>query len=294
MGLATVQFILNHPLSSKNKWLSFKRLISWQVTSRIIRIPMVIEFVNHSRLLMSTGMTGATGNFYAGLHEFEDMAFVLHALRADDLFVDVGANIGSYTVLAGAAVGATCIAIEPVLSTFEHLIDNVNLNGMSDRVQCLNIGIGKDHGFLSFSTASDTMNHVLLNDRNGNESGIQVCVERLDDVILDQIPFIIKIDVEGWETEVISGAQHTLESVSPLAVIMEFGNGKQYNFDEEEIHQKMLKYGFKVVSYEPFHRKLEVLNQRNSNGNTVYVKDVDFWIQRLHSSAKYTVLGTAL
>jgi hypothetical protein len=41
-----------------------------------------------------------SGNIYAGLHEFGDMAFVLHFLRAGDLFADVGANIGSYTVLA--------------------------------------------------------------------------------------------------------------------------------------------------------------------------------------------------
>ena len=49
----------------------------------------------------AAGMTGATGNVYCGLHEFEDMALVLHALRPRDLFVDVGANVGSYTVLGG-------------------------------------------------------------------------------------------------------------------------------------------------------------------------------------------------
>lgn len=45
-------------------------------------------------------MTGATGNWYCGLQEYEDMSFVLHALRPGDLFVDVGANIGSYSILA--------------------------------------------------------------------------------------------------------------------------------------------------------------------------------------------------
>jgi len=294
MGLGTIQFLLKHPLSSKNKWVSFKRLISWQVASRMAGMPMVAEFVNESRLLMSTGMTGATGNFYAGLHEFEDMAFVMHALRESDLFVDVGANIGSYTVIAGAAVGAKCVAIEPVPSTFKHLTDNINLNGISNRVECLNVGVGKERGVLNFSSTADTMNHVLMNGQCANEVGIQVCVESLDDVMRERRPSIIKIDVEGWETQVIAGAQHILSGLAPLAVVMEFGGGGKYGFDEERLHDQMLSFGFKTVAYEPFQRHLKSLGGcRNTDGNTIYVKDMDFWSDRLNSATKYTVLGVA-
>ena len=63
-------------------------------------------------------MTGATGNIYTGLHEFEDMMFLLHLLRPGDIFVDAGANIGSYTVLASAVVGAKSISFEPVPPLF--------------------------------------------------------------------------------------------------------------------------------------------------------------------------------
>lgn len=45
-------------------------------------------------------MRGATGNVYVGLHEFESMGFVLHVLRSSSAFIDVGANVGAYTVLA--------------------------------------------------------------------------------------------------------------------------------------------------------------------------------------------------
>jgi len=291
MGLGTIQFLLKHPLSSRRKLASFKRLISWQVGSRILGMPMVTEFVHGSRLLVGTGMTGATGNFYAGLHEFEDMAFVLHALRDSDLFIDVGANIGSYTVIAGAAVGAECIAIEPVPSTFKHLVDNVNLNGMGDRVECLNIGIGKERGVLDFSSTADTMNHVLMNNQHSDEMSIQVCIEKLDDVVKTRQPSIIKIDVEGWETQVIAGAQNILVSTAPLAVVMEFGCGGKYGFDEEMLHGQMLDYGFETVVYEPFQRNLRSLEgRRNSGGNTIYVKDMVFWGDRLISSPKYRVL----
>jgi len=48
--------------------------------------------VNGSKFLVKTGETGLTGNIYTGLHEFPDMGFLLHFLRAEDLFVDIGAN----------------------------------------------------------------------------------------------------------------------------------------------------------------------------------------------------------
>jgi hypothetical protein len=47
-----------------------------------------------------TGMTGATQNIYVGLQEFVDIMLTLHFLRKGDLFLDMGANVGSYTILA--------------------------------------------------------------------------------------------------------------------------------------------------------------------------------------------------
>jgi len=107
-------------------------------------------------------MTGATGNIYTGLHEFEEMSFVLHFLRKDDVMFDIGANIGSYTILAGAVVGAECFAFEPIPDTFGHLIDNVNINGIYEKVKCYNIGIADKNGILKFTSNLDTCNHVVF------------------------------------------------------------------------------------------------------------------------------------
>ena len=74
-----------------------------------MRTPVVVNYINDSRLLVQTGMTGATGNIYTGLHEFEDMGFALHFLQEGDYFIDLGVNVGSYTVLA---------ILIPILMTF--------------------------------------------------------------------------------------------------------------------------------------------------------------------------------
>src|SRR5450759_3401797 len=135
MGLVrTVCFIVHHPLSRGRKLANLARFACWQIGARLVPGPVAVHFVNSAQLLASPGLAGATGNVYVGLHEFEDMAFVLHFLRPDDLFVDVGANIGSYTILATAGVGANCIAFEPGPDAWEWLCKNIDLNGVRSRV----------------------------------------------------------------------------------------------------------------------------------------------------------------
>ena len=102
-------------------------------------------------------MSGATGNLYCGLHEFYDMAFLLHFLRKEDLFVDVGANIGSYTILASAHIGASVISIEPVRKTFDHLATNVLLNNVYGKVELVNSAVGSKNGVIEFTSELDTI-----------------------------------------------------------------------------------------------------------------------------------------
>ena len=91
--------------------------------------------MNNARVVVRTGETGFTGNIYCGLDEFQDMAFLLHALRKEDLFVDIGANVGSYTLLACSAIGAKGYCVEPVPSTYHRLMVNIRYNApsISDR-----------------------------------------------------------------------------------------------------------------------------------------------------------------
>ncbi|MCA9257280.1 MAG: hypothetical protein KDA33_16655, partial [Phycisphaerales bacterium] len=138
MSLAhTLKFIINHPLNRDRKLAALERFAAWQIRSRLSAGPHEVPFVNSTRLRASRGLYGATGNIYCGLHEFEDMGFVLHLLRKDDLFVDIGSNVGSYTVLASGAVGAHSIAVEPLKATFDHLMNNIRCNKIENLVTAL-------------------------------------------------------------------------------------------------------------------------------------------------------------
>ena len=107
---------------------------SWLVASRLLGGGYIIDFVGGTRLLVRRGMSGATGNLYFGLQDFQEMAFVIHFLRKGDLIADIGANIGSYSVLASGVSGARSFSYEPVASTVRHLEDNISLNRLGDLV----------------------------------------------------------------------------------------------------------------------------------------------------------------
>ncbi len=290
--VSTLRFILSHPLNRTNKMDALGRFFRWQFGSRILRQPAIIDFVSGARLIVTQGMTGATGNIYTGLHEFEDMAFVLHALRKEDTFVDIGANVGSYTILAGKSVGAKCISVEPIPTTFSHLIDNIQLNKINDRVVALNIGLGKETGRLRFTAGLDCVNHVISETENESDS-IEVPVKKLDEILTNAQPYLIKMDVEGFETEVVAGASETLSRKSLNIVIMELnGSGDRYGYDEVYLHKQILAHGFLSYQYQPLTRKLISLErERSRSGNTLYIKDAQELLRRIQLAAPFAMFG---
>ena len=85
-----MRLILNHPLNRDARFAAMFRWLRWQFSSRILPCEMLWPFVNNACLTVRPGMTGATGNVNTGLHGFVDMAFLLHYLLNDDLFIDAG------------------------------------------------------------------------------------------------------------------------------------------------------------------------------------------------------------
>lgn len=279
----TIKFIAQHPFTKGRRLSALFNFAKWQFFSRLNRWPVVYPFTQNSKLLVWKGLTGATGNLYCGLHEFEDMAFLLHLLRKDDLFIDVGANIGSYTILAAAEVGARVIAIEPIPDTFKNLAQNIAINNTEHTVKALNIGLGSKKGTLNFTNSFDTGNHVA--DDNDMATGLtMVSTDTMDNILDGDRPLLIKIDVEGFETEVLNGASNTLQSPALKAIIIELnGSGKRYGFDEEAIHLLLVNHGFKAMKYQPFKREL-IPTPPSTVGNTLYVRNVDSVTERLKTA----------
>jgi FkbM family methyltransferase len=209
------------------------------------------------------------------------MAFTLHFLRPGDLFVDVGANIGSYTILAGAT-GADVMAFEPG-ERFADLKRNIEVNaGIS--VDCRETAVGASAGQLSFTVGLDTINRAAATGENSRS----VPVVRLDDVV-ERAPMLIKVDVEGYEAAVLAGGERTFGQAQ--AVIMELcGQGERFGFSEDEIRRTLAGMGYAPMGYDPDARRLTSASARP---NTIFVRGADAQ-SRLTGAPRYRVHGLSI
>ena len=289
MGLAsTVRFIWNHPLNRSNRIGALTRYVRWQVSSRLMPGLIAFPFVEDTQLFAKRGMTGATGNWYCGLHEMHDMGFVLHLLRPDELFLDIGANVGSYTVIAAGAVGARAVAVEPVPSTFAHLGHNIVLNGLAGRVSMKCLGLSDRTGSVQFTSGLDTVNHILAEGEEG--ACIEVAVTTLDELVGDDVPVAIKIDVEGHELPVLLGAKRTLSAPALLAVVMEInGSGARYGVSDQALLDQMQVHGFKPYAYDPFERRL--IDASFAKDNTIFIRDQKVVGERVKLARRYRLIN---
>lgn len=156
-----------------------------------------------------------------GRYDFNNMHLVQVVLsRAPaPVFLDVGANIGAYTLIASEVHGADVISFEPIPAAFAKLERNVHLNGR-ERVTMLPVAVGREQGELRMTcNGASPINHVVTDASETNQTMV-VAVETLDAVCerLGLSPTMIKIDVEGHEPAVLEGASACFNSADACLI----------------------------------------------------------------------------
>jgi FkbM family methyltransferase len=274
-------FLANHPLTRRRRLSAATRVLRWQIQSRIYD-EVTVDWIGGTRLAARRGMTGLTGNIYAGLHEFADMAFLLHFLRPSDVFADVGANVGSYTILASGVIGCPTVAFEPDPLAAVAFERNVNLNRIADLVEIRNTAVGERKGIVRFSVDLDTENHIVA---ATEPSGRDVPIETLDQVLFDtgHIPTLIKLDVEGYEAEVLRGARAVLAAPSLKAVLTENRSTAVVDI--------LKSSGMTECAYDAFAHRL-VPAKKVMMANALFLRDVEHVANRVSQTPPLRILGT--
>jgi FkbM family methyltransferase len=225
-------------------------------------------------------MTGATGNIYVGLHEFADMMLPLHLLREGDLFLDIGANVGSYTVLASGICRAKTWAFEPDPGTILHLKRNIAINSLDTLVKVYGFALGVEQREIAFTVGLDTVNRIApVNDKNVR----MVRLERLDNVIADFQPLMIKVDVEGAEEGVLQGAKALI--ANPCLKVVEL---ETVTLESASI---LSRNRFERAYYDPFSHRLnrEPIDLKSSN--SLFIRDWSVVATRLATAKRVQILG---
>jgi len=283
----SIRFIWYHPLVVRNRLSAFLRYFTFHFSNVFYNSEQLVDFVGNTKILISKDLNGASTNYFTYLSDCEEMIFLLHLLKSKDIFVDVGCNVGIWTILASGVSRSYSIAFEPVLSTYKKLQKHLEINHLNDKVSFYNIAVGNNQENIYLTKNLGALNRVDL-----NGDGIKVSQNTLDNLIRDKIPKLIKIDVEGFEDEVLKGAKQILENKKLKAIIIELnGSAIKYGSSNLEIHTRLLKFGFFPINYNPFKRSINVLDSFNKKGhNTIYIRDLSY-IENIVTKASYLKIG---
>ena len=269
----------SHPLTCDAPLSAWARFASWQLRSRL-QDEILFHWIGGQMLAVQRGMPGATGNIYFGLHEFTDMMFAIHFLRKDDLFLDVGANVGSYTVLASGVCRARTWAFEPDPGTMRHLKRNIAINSLDALVRVFECALGSEQGEVAFTVGLDTENRIAAaNDKNVR----MISLEPLDTVIAGSQPIMIKVDVEGSEEGVLQGAKAVL--ANPCLRVLEL---ETVTLESTRI---LNLYQFERAYYDPFSHSLDRDSINLKSSNSLFVRDWSFVSTRLATAKRVEILG---
>jgi FkbM family methyltransferase len=201
MAKGIVDFIWTHPANEKEQVRALLRAISFQARGRLLHQRTLARLGDRSVVWVDLHRPAASKVLYANPPDHPEMLVWRQVLRPGDLFIDIGANIGTYTIWAGE-LGAEVIALEPARDTFALLVENIALNGYP--VKPIEAAAGSACEIARFTSGRDCANRL------DPEGSVDTTVVTIDSVIGDGVAAGMKVDVEGFEIEVLQGCERAL------------------------------------------------------------------------------------
>ncbi len=234
-----VKFTWTHPANEGGRARALLRVARFQMCARLLRRRTRTRIGERSSLWAGPNRFAALKAVCANPPDYPEMLVWQRALRPMDLFIDVGANVGSYTIWAGD-VGAEVIALEPAQDTFALLVENAALNGYT--IHAIQAAAGASAGTARFTSGRDDWNHL---DAAG---GVEVPVVTIDSVIGDRVAAGMKVDVEGFEIEVLRGCERALSGRRIRLIQLEWNSVSQQavGADRRPVADLLAKYGYSL------------------------------------------------
>jgi len=192
--------------------------------------------------------------FYGHYHERYEADLVARLLENDDVFWDIGANVGYFTLVAATALAnrGQIIAFEPGKNAYARLTENISLNPYGN-IQTYPVAVSDKEGEAVLHVSGDIADSsASLFLSGGGQAGHEVCRT----VAIDQFltaenlrpPTLIKLDAEGAELAVLQGAKGLISQSPPMFLMeMEEKTLKAASASKAAIRQFLSGYGYRAA-----------------------------------------------
>jgi FkbM family methyltransferase len=250
---AVIRYVWEHPSNAGHRPRALLRLARYHFQARMLRRRAIARLGERSRLWVDLHRTAASKVMYANPPDLPEMQVWRRALRSGGLFLDVGANVGAYTIWA-AECGADVIALEPAADTFGLLLENIALNGY--RVTAIQAAAGADCGTARFTAGRDAGNRL------DPEGPVETRLVTIDSLIDGRHVAGMKVDVEGFEIDVLRGCIRALSERRIGLIQLEWNTMSQrvLGADRQPVADFLAQNGYQLFRPDPEGRLALVTN----------------------------------
>lgn len=276
MGLKQFANSISRILSNRHihRGWGLAKHIHWQ-GRKVLNLFPFEQTLSHSRIIASHRRCGVSALIHSqGLYDYNNMQLILKLLCDGGTFIDIGANIGSYSLIASECSSAQIHAFEPHPGTFQMLKHNIELNRRSN-VALHNVALGSlERTVFLTDRAGSSINHIVP-EKSQVTGTLAVPCHRMDGLCqkLKFSPQIVKLDVEGFEYDVLQGFGTLISSIQVLMIEMN-GLSDQRSHGHKEIHSLLLSSGLTGPWQCDFdQRQLHPLTTRSTE-DSLYVSSV--------------------
>lgn len=190
---------------------------------------------------------------FSGSYEPTQTSWFKQCLRPGDILIDVGASFGYYTTLGASLVGTTgqVFAFEPSPIASD-LLEEMITNSMAKNIILTKAAVGKETGNVTlYLPVTRHLHSPSILESDPSFVPIEVPLIKLDDFAqLEDVPSIrlVKIDVEGYEPDVLSGMEGLIKEKRIENIICEFNSGwlKRNSMTPKQLYERFLDLGFKI------------------------------------------------
>ncbi len=195
-----------------------------QLRRRLGPSPFIFETATGTRAMVERkgDFSAITALFYVQFPDLQENAFACHALRPGEVFWDIGANQGYWSLLI-AGRGVEAHAFEPTPVTFHNQSRQFALqeSDVRERLHGHNRAVAAQPGTMRFTGDRGQNNYLLKPDERYEGEIIEVDVTTMDEFGKTRPPNLIKIDVEGWTLPALESARATLSRPELLGLVIE-------------------------------------------------------------------------
>jgi FkbM family methyltransferase len=223
-ALNKIKWLYNTEEFKKQPIIVILRVLSWEFFRKLNRRKEFL-FDNDLKIYLYPNDGVARLTYYFGYHESSVFQFLDTFLREGMTYCDIGANIGLYTIFAAKRVGRTgkVISFEPQSETFRRMIKNIQLNNLINIIT-VNKAVGDVDGFITILQDEDSAKSFVSKSVEKEKNPDTIEVINFDSFIKKQQIYNIdylKIDVEGFEYNVLIGMKNFLKNTPPKIIQIE-------------------------------------------------------------------------